>query len=268
MLGNGAGFGAADRTLGTEYDMNQISLDGKVILVTGAARSIGAGMADEFASAGATVIRTDVDDSADGVQRLDVTREDDWKAVVDEVVAEHGRLDGLVNNAALVYRCAPMWEEPLEEFESMLAVNVKGVWLGLQTASKAMASTGGGSIVNLSSTSGVMAARLFSGYGVTRWAVRGMSKHAAHGLAEHSIRVNSVHPHGIAGSGMVEKFLPTDPDEQRAVREAAATRNPLGRQGTIADVSSMVAYLLSDLSTWITGREFVVDGGATLTAAQ
>ena len=102
----------------------------------------------------------------------------------------------------------------------------------------------------------------FAGYGTTRWAVRGLTKHAASDLAAQGIRVNSFHPHAIHGTGMV--FPPKNMTEQAELDRS----NPLGRLGMTDDVGSMVTFLLSDRSTWITGREFVVDGGASLTCAQ
>jgi 3alpha(or 20beta)-hydroxysteroid dehydrogenase len=248
---------------------NAQALAGKVVLVTGAARSIGAEMSDAFEREGAIVIRTDIDDSAKDVRHLDVTDRAEWKTVVADVVGRHGRVDGLVNNAAVIFMAGPFWDETDEQFARMLDVNVMGTWHGLQVVTRAMAKTGGGSIVNFSSTSGMMAAAPFTGYGATRWAVRGLTMHVAMGMAPKKIRVNSLHPHGIAGSAMVEMFTPEGPKrEVERFRKQQAKTNPLGRLGTYDDVSAMVTFLLSDQSTWITGREFVVDGGATLATSQ
>lgn len=226
-------------------------------------------MCDYFEGVGAKVVRTDIDEAAKNVRHLDVTNEAEWKSVVADVVKTHGRIDGLVNNAAVIFMAGPFWEETNEQFARMLDVNVMGTWLGLQTVTRAMAKTGGGSVVNFSSTSGVMAAAPFTGYGTTRWAVRGLTKHVAMGLASKKIRVNSLHPHGIANSAMVEMFSPPGPKrEVERFRKQQAKNNPLGRLGTYDDVSAMVTFLLSDDSTWITGREFVVDGGATLATSQ
>ncbi len=239
--------------------MDRNALDGKVILITGAARSMGAAMADYFESSGGTVIRTDID-SGRGVTHLDVTKRRDWETVVEDVVRDHGRIDGLVNNAAVFFGPKPFWEESDEDFAQLLEVNVLGTWLGLQVASRAMATRFRGSIVNFSSTSGMMGAPGFAGYGTTRWAVRGLTKHTAADLASRGIRVNSIHPHGIKGTGMMPPLNAVELREHDR-------RNPLGRIGTTDDVSAVVSFLLSDDSTWITGREFVIDGGATLTCA-
>ncbi len=242
--------------------MDSHSLRGKVVLVTGAAKSLGYAMSNYFEDNGATVIRTDIDDADSSVQRLDVRRRNDWETVVDQVVHKFGQLDGLVNNAAVIFRMGPFWDETDEEFAELLRTNIMGGWLGTQVVSRTMASTGGGSIVNLSSTSGVIGAGLFCGYGTTRWAVRGMTKHVAADLASQRIRLNSIHPHGILNTGMSDKFAPDDMAERA---RNAVEGSPLHRGGTVDDVSSVAAYLLSDESSWITGREFVIDGGATVT---
>ncbi len=217
-------------------------------------------MAEYLQSAGGRIIRTDID-SGPGVTHLDVTKRRDWEAVIGNVVGDYGRLDGLVNNAAAYFGRRHFWEETDDEFAQLLDVNIMGTWLGLQVGSRAMAANSGGSIVNFSSTSGMMGAPGFAGYGTTRWAVRGLTKHTAADLAPRRIRVNSVHPGGIKGTGMVGP--PGTVTEERARAQA----NPLGRRGTTDDVSAVVTLLLSDDSSWITGREFVIDGGATLTSA-
>ena len=237
------------------------ALEGKVILVTGAARSLGASMAAYFESVGGTAIRTDIN-PAQGVVELDVTKIGQWESVVADVIREHGHLDGLVNNAAAFFGARPFWAETDAEFARLLDVNVMGTWLGIKVAARAMAPKWRGSIVNFSSTSGMMGSDMgFAGYGTTRWAVRGLTKHSAADLAAQGVRVNSIHPHGIVGTGMMP--VPRNRDDE-AARDAA---NPMGRTGMTDDVSSMVTFLLSDRSTWITGREFVIDGGATLTCA-
>lgn len=241
-------------------------LAGMVILVTGAATSLGAAFSDQFEDQGATVWRTDIDAGGD-VHRLDVTSRKEWEAAAAEVVDVHGKIDGLVNNAAIFFSERPFWDETDDEFAEMLDVNVKGTWLGLQVVSRAMAAGGlPGSVINLSSTSGVTGTKGYAGYGTTRWAVRGLTKFAAGDLASHRIRVNSLHPHGIQGSGMikrtVEKLGLTDEDMARV-----GAASPLGRMGTKTDMAHMATFLLSPQAGYITGREFVVDGGATLTAA-
>ncbi len=246
--------------------MTDDALAGATILITGAARSLGAGLADHFAAHGASVWRTDVD-AGEGVRKLDVTKRSDWEATVADILESGSRIDGLVNNAGVYYGMRPFWQETDEEFDRMVDVNLKGTWLGTHIVSKSMAADGrGGSIVNLSSTSGVMASKGFAGYGTTRWGVRGLSKWAAAELAAHRIRVNSLHPHSVQGTGMmtnVAESLGLSADDVDKLGAA----NPLGRMGTIDDIASMAAFLLCDQSSFITGREFVVDGGVTLGGA-
>jgi 3alpha(or 20beta)-hydroxysteroid dehydrogenase len=236
-------------------------LAGKVVLVTGAGRSLGAVIVDACTAEGATAIATDITGTDDGpVLRHDVTQADDWRRIVDDAVARHGRLDGLVNNAAVILEARPFLEEPPEEFARLLDVNVMGVWLGMQAAGRAMAS-GGGSIVNISSTAGMVAHPRLSSYGASKWAVRGLTKYGANELGPVGVRVNSVHPGGMMGTTM---FPGTDDPDAYAVAER---RVPLRRVVDATDVADAVVWLLSDQSRQVTGRELVVDAGATLGGA-
>ena len=131
-----------------------------------------------------------------------MTRADDWTRIVDDAVAAHGRLDGLVNNAAVILEARPFLEESPEEFARVLDVNVMGVWLGMQSAGRAMTATGGGAIVNISSTAGMVAHPRLSSYGTSKWAVRGLTKYGARELGPIGVRVNSVHPGGMMGTTM------------------------------------------------------------------
>lgn len=242
-------------------------LAGLTIMVTGAARSLGAAFADYFEQRGAAVWRTDVDADEQKVHRLDVTSRAEWKSAVDQVMSAHGRLDGLVNNAGVFYGYRAFWDEADEELDHMIDVNIKGTWIGTQVVSKRMSELGcPGSIVNLSSTSGIMATKGYAGYGTTRWAIRGFTKLVANDLAGRGIRVNSLHPHGVKGTGMIMASAQAAgmTDEQI---EAIGTDGPMGRMGTTDDMAAMVTFLLSNASSFITGREFVVDGGATLSSS-
>jgi len=244
-----------------DYD----ALAGLTIMVTGAARSLGAAFSDYFEDRGAAVWRTDID-ASEGVHRLDVTSRLEWETSVKEALAEHGRIDGLVNNAGVFYGQRDFWDEADEELDHMINVNLKGTWVGTQIVSKRMAEGGHpGSIVNLSSTSGVMATKGYAGYGTTRWAVRGFTKLAAGDLAAHQIRVNSLHPHGVKGTGMILASAAAAGMTEEQV-ERIGTDSPMGRMGTTDDMGAIATFLLSSAASFITGREFVVDGGVTLSS--
>ena len=234
-------------------------LDGKIVIVTGAGRSLGELTAKTCADEGATVVRTDVTgETGTDVVPHDVTQADDWQRVVDDVVAAYGRIDGLVNNAAIIWPARPFLDEPAEEFRTLLDINVMGTVLGMQTAARAMIAGGsGGSIVNISSTAGITAHQGISSYGTSKWAVRGLTKYGANELGPSGIRVNSVHPGGMMGTTMFPGTF-----EQTAY-DAAARRNPLRKAVEAADVANAIVWLLSDLSHTVTGREMVVDAGAT-----
>jgi len=234
-------------------------LQEKIVVVTGAGRSLGEITAKICADEGATVVRTDITGEAGSeVVPHDVTQADDWARVIDGVVAAHGRIDGLVNNAAIIWPMRPFLEEPPEEFRRLIDINVMGTVLGMQTAARAMiAGANGGSIVNLSSTAGITAHAGISSYGTSKWAVRGLTKYGANELGPSGIRVNSVHPGGMMGTTMFPGTF-----DQKAY-DIAAHRNPLRKVVEAADVANSIVWLLSDLSHTVTGREMVVDAGAT-----
>ena len=239
-------------------------LDDKVTIITGGARGQGAAEAELFVAAGAQVVITDVlDDEGEATaERLgaacdflhhDVGSEADWQRVVDEVVARHGRLDVLVNNAG-IFRTVGLIETSMELWEQMVTVNQTGVFLGMRTAAPAMQANGSGSIVNISSIAGMANASIAHAYGATKWAVRGMTKSAAVELGPSGIRVNSVHP-GIIETQMLEEF--------GEFRGLLAERIPLGRTAAAEEVAKLVLFLASDDSSYCTGHEFVVDGAMT-----
>ncbi|MFD0902851.1 glucose 1-dehydrogenase [Actinomadura sediminis] len=238
-------------------------LDGKVAIITGAARGQGAAEARMFAGAGAKVVLTDVQDGtgvaasigpAAAFVRHDVTSADDWARAVGTARERFGRVDVLVNNAGL-WRTAPVEEETRARFEQMLQVNLVGPFLGVQAVVPAMREAGGGSIVNVSSTAGLRGIRGHAAYGSSKFGLRGLTRSAALDLAADGIRVNSVHP-GIVDTPMIAEF--------GVERGAGKTpRVPLGRAGVPEDVGGLVLFLASDASSYITGTEFAVDGGLT-----
>jgi 3alpha(or 20beta)-hydroxysteroid dehydrogenase len=235
-------------------------MDEKVCLITGAARGQGAVEAKLFAEEGATVWLTDVLDedgtamaeAAGGTYRhLDVRNEDEWSALIDEIVTRDGRIDVLVNNAG-IFRSDKMLDTSVEDFRNVMSVNCLGVFLGMRTVAGPMREAGTGSIVNISSLAGLQAAFGAFAYGTSKWAVRGMTKTAAVELARRGVRVNSIHP------GLIE----TDMLDQLHVAPDRLTRGvPLGRTATAREVATLALFLASDESSYSTGSEFVVDGG-------
>lgn len=244
-------------------------LKGKVALITGAARGQGAAEARLFASEGATVGVTDVrPDTLTEVEkelsnagasvlsrRLDVTSQDDWAAAVDATVEAFGRLDVLVTNAGIL-SMAGVEDTTLEQWNQILAVNQTGVWLGMKAAVPDMRSSGGGSIINISSIYGLIGSGAATAYQSTKGAVRIMTKTAAIQYAPEGIRVNSIHP-GVIDTGMVDEEVP---DEFRPVLIAAT---PLGRMGTPEEIAYGALFLASEESSFVTGSELVMDGGYT-----
>jgi 3alpha(or 20beta)-hydroxysteroid dehydrogenase len=241
-----------------------VSLDGKVVLLTGAARGQGAVEARQFTESGARMVLTDVREEEGRALAAelgrehavfvthDVTDADDWAKAVEQAVTAFGRLDGLVNNAG-VWRATHVAEETRAGFEAMLKVNLVGPFLGLQAVLPALRAAGGGSVVNISSIAGLTGIRGHTAYGSSKFGLRGLTRCAALDLAADRIRVNSVHP-GVIDTPML-------PEATRAATQWPHI--PLGRMGTAAEVGELVAFLLSDASTYVTGAEFTVDGGST-----
>jgi len=246
-------------------------LDGKVVLISGGARGQGATEAKMMASEGAKVVFGDIlDDEGKMVEaeisevgheatyvHLDVTKEADWKAAVDTAVDRYGKLDILVNNAGILIRKS-IEETTEEEWDRIMAINAKGVFLGTKQAIPAMRLAGGGSIVNISSTAGLVGSLDGSpSYTATKGAVRLFTKATAIQYAKENIRCNSVHP-GPIDTVMINDTL-TDPIR----RERRMQRLPLKRIGTTEDIAYGVLYLASDESSFVTGAELVIDGGTT-----
>jgi 3alpha(or 20beta)-hydroxysteroid dehydrogenase len=241
------------------------SLEGKVALVSGAARGQGEAEARLMAERGARVVLGDVlhdegrkvaEDLGDRARYvpLDVTDPAAWAEAVTVATGEFGRLDVLVNNAGIL-RVAPLDALALDDYMAVVNVNQVGCLLGMQAAVEPMTAAGGGSIVNTSSTSGIAGMAGTIAYTASKFAVRGMTKCAAIELGPRGIRVNSVHPGGIdTAMTRVEGFEDVDPD-------ATWRTLPLGRVGQPVEVAELVAFLASDASSYCTGGEFLIDGG-------
>src|SRR5262244_469940 len=246
-------------------------LDGKVALISGGARGQGAAEAETFAREGAKVVFGDVRDvegqkvevairAAGGdalYVHLDVTSEADWQAAVKTTTDRHGRLDILVNNAAIVIPRVSIEERSVAEWDQVMAVNARGVFLGTKHAIPAMRRAGGGSIVNISSVAGIgQSLHQEPAYAASKGAVRIFTKVTASQHAKDRIRCNSVHP-GPVDTDMIHSAMP-DP----AVLQKRIERVPLGRLGTVDEIVTLVLYLASDDSSYVSGSEMVIDGGA------
>lgn len=223
---------------------------GKVVVVTGAAGGQGAAEAEALTREGARVIATDVTEGP-GCRRLDVTSEQDWAGLAAELRESYGQVHGLVNNAGVTWRARIDDVRP-EDMARVHAVNVTGPLLGIQHLVPLMRA--GASIVNVGS-SAALTAHYPVAYTTSKWALRGLSKTAAMELGPRGIRVNTIHP-GFIETDMTASAAP-------AFREANLRLTPLGRTGTVDDITPLVTFLLSDDSAFITGAEIPVDGGLT-----
>ncbi|UCE85191.1 MAG: glucose 1-dehydrogenase [Deltaproteobacteria bacterium] len=244
-------------------------LDGKVAIITGAARGQGEAEARLFAEEGARVVLGDVRDdlgmavaASIGESALylhhDVRSEEDWTRVVATARDRFGKLDVLVNNAGVLH-FAPIADIELDDYLRVIQVNQVGCLLGMKSVIPAMLEAGGGSIVNISSTAGLTGTAGLVAYGSSKWAIRGMTKVAALELGPLGIRVNSVHPGGIdtaMGRGDARGFEKVDTGGVYASL-------PLGRIGQPLEVARLALFLSSDESSYCTGSEFTIDGGMT-----
>jgi 3alpha(or 20beta)-hydroxysteroid dehydrogenase len=240
-------------------------LDGKVAVVTGAARGQGEAEARAFVGEGAAVVVADViDDVGRGVAgqlgkralavHLDVTRPDDWDRAVSVAEEAFGPVNVLVNNAGIVRRGGVSDTSP-DDYLEVVMVNQVGCFLGMRAVVPSMRRAGGGSIINISSTGGLTGYANVIAYVGSKWAVRGMTKAAAIELGPDNIRVNSIHP-GAIDTPMIN---PTGVDH--SVISAQYSHLPLGRVGDPVDIARMAVFLASDDSSFSTGAEFVADGG-------
>ena len=246
-------------------------LDGKVALISGGARGQGAAEAEAFALEGAKVVFGDIRD-AEGqeVERsirkaggdatyvhLDVAQEADWQKAVQAAIVRYGRLNILINNAAIVIPRVPIEERTAAEWDQVMAVNAKGVFLGTKHAIPAMRRAGGGSIVNISSIAGMgQSLHQEPAYAASKGAVRIFTKVTAAQHAKDNIRCNSVHP------GPVDTEMFHSAFRDREAMERRLQRIPMGRMGTVAEIVSAVLYLASDDASYISGAELLIDGGA------
>jgi 3alpha(or 20beta)-hydroxysteroid dehydrogenase len=246
-------------------------LQGKVTLITGAAGGLGAALARAFAAEGAHVVVTDVQHeraraiaselgNAASFAPLDVSDEAQWSAVVDETVRAHGRLDVVVNNAAVLL-VGPVLDYSTADFRKSVDVNQIGTFLGVKYAARAMIAVGnGGSIINIGSVDGLRGTPGVAGYASTKWAVRGITRAAAVELGAQRVRVNAILPGGMStamSSPAINLAMRLKPAEQ------IVGGWPLARLADPSEIAPLAVYLASDESAYCTGAEFVIDGGQT-----
>ena len=246
-------------------------MDGKVALISGGARGQGAAEARLFASEGAKVVIGDLLD-VEGMRvaaeiaegggdamyvHLDVTSEEDWQSAVAAAVSSYGKLDVLVNNAG-IWRRGRVEDTTVEDWDAIQNVNSKGVFLGTKAAIPEMRNAGGGSIINISSTAGLVGGPRSTAYTASKGAVRLFTKATAIQYAGESIRANSIHP-GPIDTEMIHQVWQGEDNS----REESIARTPLGRVGTVDDIAYGVLFLASDESSFMTGSELVIDGGST-----
>ena len=245
-------------------------LNDKAVLISGGARGMGSVEAKLFCSEGASVIIGDILEEegrkieaeiseSGGVcifVRLDVTSEEDWESAVNLAVERFGKLDILINNAG-IFPMESIEDTTVESWDRVMDVNAKGVFLGTKAAIPAMRTSGGGSIINLSSIAGLVGSAYSASYIATKGAVRLLTKSTAIQYAKDGIRANSIHP-GLIDTLMASELL-SDPELQ--IKRLAST--PMGRTGTAEEIAYGALFLASDESSFMTGSELVIDGGFT-----
>jgi len=246
-------------------------LDGKVAIITGAARGQGAAAARRFVEEGARVTIADIRDElgkelADDLgaaaiyQHLDVTSEEDWAAAVEATSQAFGHANVLVNNAGIL-RFGSIVDTTMADYELLVRVNQTGTFLGMRAVVPAMTEAGGGSIINVSSVEGLAGSPYLTAYAATKFAVRGMTKCAALELGKHNIRVNSVHPGAIDTDMASDAMGGVTVDMAKVGKRVAGLR----RVGKPTEIADLQVFLASDESSYSTGAEFVADGGASAT---
>lgn len=250
--------------------------EGKVAVVTGAAGGIGRAACVRFAAEGASVVAVDLQGSdLDGVLGAihevggdaiivpaDVTRSDQVRGYVEAAIARFGRIDAFFNNAGIEGWVGPSTEYPEDIFDRVMAVNVKGVWLGMKYVVPEMRKAGGGAIVNTASVAGLGGTPNIIAYGASKHAVIGLTKSAALEFGPDRIRVNAICPSPIETRMMRSLERGMNPDNPEATKQLIAANIPLGRYGEPEEVAALVAFLCSDEARYISGGQYTIDGGS------
>ncbi len=245
--------------------MISLGLQGKVVIITGAAQGIGAACAQRFAREGAQVMLADMNDAPGQALaaelkatyvHCDVASKSQIDALVEKTLALHHRIDVLVNNAG-IFKAAPFLEVSEEDFDTVIRVNLKGSFLMAQAAARAMVENKTqGNIINMSSVNGVLAIPSIASYNMSKGGINQLTRVAALALADHGIRVNAVAP-GTIATELAQKAVLTD----EAAKAKIMSRTPMRRLGEPSEIADVVAWLASDAASYITGEIVTVDGG-------
>jgi NAD(P)-dependent dehydrogenase (short-subunit alcohol dehydrogenase family) len=242
----------------------QFGLQNKVTVITGAAQGIGAACAQRFAREGAHVVLADVDEvrgtalahTLGGLfVHCDVGSKAQVDALVQRTLAQHGRIDVLVNNAG-IFKAAAFLDVTEDDFDAVLRVNLKGAFLVAQAVAREMVKTGGGSVINMSSVNAVLAIPSIASYNMSKGGINQLTRVMALALADQGVRVNAVAPGTIATELAAKAVLTSEEAKARIL-----SRTPLRRLGTPEEIADVVAYLASDASSYITGEIITADGG-------
>lgn len=253
--------------------------EGKVVVVTGASGEIGKAIVKGFLTSGATVVAADLDDGAlaSMVNELsdaghsiigattNVAIAEDVKRCLELAMGKFGRVDAYINNAGVEGIVAPIEDYPEEQFDAVMGVNVRGVFLGMKYAVPALRKSGGGSIVNISSVAGLSGGAGTSAYNASKHAVIGLTRSGAVQLGAENIRVNAVCPSPVTGRMMSSLEAGSNPDDPASVHEMIVERIPMQRYAETEDVANLVLYLTSEAASFLNGGIYTVDGGMTAT---
>lgn len=249
-------------------------LEDRIAIITGGSGGIGRATARLFLDEGASVVLADIDQEAlDEAEReldagdrvltvqADVSRDEDVQRYVQATIDRYRRIDVFFNNAGIEGRVAPLEQQELAMFDKVIAINVRGAYLGLRYVLPHMYRAGSGSVINMSSVAGLRGSAGVLPYVTSKHAVTGMTRAAAIEAAGHGVRVNSVHPSPVNTRMMRSLEAGFDPGDADAARAGMEQAIPLGRYGESADIASLVLFLAADESSFITGAQYRVDGG-------